>query len=76
MDETTQNKPVAVFQDLKCCGSDTKTDGSQQSLQQLSIPMAAPPDDDAPCCGPKPGPPSSRQGLGKLDIDLNSTATV
>ena len=59
MDEASQNKPVAVFQDLSCCGSDTKTDGSQQPLQQLSIPMAAPPDDDAPCCGPKPGPPSS-----------------
>ncbi len=59
MDKTSPNKPVAVFQDLSCCGSDTKTDSSQQPLPQLSIPMAGPPGDDAPCCGPKPGPPSS-----------------
>jgi hypothetical protein len=59
MNEIPQNKPATVFQDLNCCGSDNKTDGCQQQLQQLSIPIATLTDDDVPCCGPKPGPPSS-----------------
>ena len=80
MKKTSQDKPVSVFQDLSCCGSDNKTDGCQQPLQQISIPMAAPPDDDAPCCGPKPGPPSSpheRPGytlLHFIDDFVDSTA--
>jgi len=59
MDKLPQNKPVPVFLDQSCCDSDNQTDGCQQPLQPLTIPMADPVDDDVPCCGPKPGPPSS-----------------
>jgi hypothetical protein len=61
MNEIPNNKPAAAFQELNCCGSDSKTDSCNKPLQNHSIPNDAvtPPDDDAPCCGPKPGPPSS-----------------
>jgi hypothetical protein len=60
MNEIPQNKPAKVFQDLNCCGNDNKTDECQQQLRQFSTPIATLTyDDDVPCCGPKPGPPSS-----------------
>lgn len=40
-----------------CCSNEP--DGNCVQLQPLDIPLAKPADDDAPCCGPKPGPPSS-----------------
>jgi hypothetical protein len=40
-----------------CCSNEP--DGNSVQLQPLNIPLAKPADDDAPCCGPKPGPPSS-----------------
>ena len=42
-----------------CCGNDQQKMDCDQPLQPFTIPMAGAVDDDAPCCGPKPGPPSS-----------------
>ncbi len=42
-----------------CCGNDQQKKDCVPSLQPFTIPMAGAVDDDAPCCGPKPGPPSS-----------------
>ena len=42
-----------------CCGNDQQKKDCVPPLQPFTIPMAGAVDDDAPCCGPKPGPPSS-----------------
>jgi len=42
-----------------CCGNDQQKMDYVQPLQPFTISMAGAVDDDAPCCGPKPGPPSS-----------------
>ena len=42
-----------------CCRSNGQGDEYKPVLQPLALPMAKPEKDDAPCCGPKPGPPSS-----------------
>jgi len=42
-----------------CCNADKNREDCSTVMQPLSIPMAKSEDDDAPCCGPKPGPPSS-----------------
>lgn len=42
-----------------CCGNDQQKKDCLPPLQPFTIPMAGVVDDDAPCCGPKPGPPSS-----------------
>lgn len=42
-----------------CCGNDQQKKDCVPPLQPFVIPMAGAVDDDAPCCGPKPGPPSS-----------------
>ncbi|MDX1775469.1 MAG: mercury methylation corrinoid protein HgcA, partial [Desulfobulbales bacterium] len=42
-----------------CCSSNEPEKGTTPPLQPLILPMAEPEADDAPCCGPKPGPPSS-----------------
>jgi hypothetical protein len=41
-----------------CC-PDQQNNDSPPPLQPFSIPMAGAVEDDAPCCGPKPGPPTS-----------------
>lgn len=41
-----------------CCADQQKKDCCPP-VQTFSIPMAGAVEDDAPCCGPKPGPPSS-----------------
>jgi hypothetical protein len=53
------NKHDADTSDTDCCGSKDQGKDSVPVLQPLTLPMAGPADDDAPCCGPKPGPPSS-----------------
>jgi len=52
------NKFEAESGDSACCSNEQGRDCSPV-LRPLSIPMAEPAHDDAPCCGPKPGPPSS-----------------
>ncbi len=42
-----------------CCGNDQQKKDCVPPLQPFTIPMAGAVDDDAPCCGPKPGPSSS-----------------
>ena len=42
-----------------CCANDQQKKDCVPPLQPFTIPMAGAVDDDAPCCGPKPGPPSS-----------------
>jgi hypothetical protein len=42
-----------------CCSSTENSSRPLRGLQPLSIPMTETHDDDAPCCGPRPGPPSS-----------------
>lgn len=42
-----------------CCGNDQQKKDCVPPLQPFTIPMVDAVDDDAPCCGPKPGPPSS-----------------
>jgi hypothetical protein len=63
MDELQLNKPKLkpkTFSfDQDCCPGEKSPEGCASPLQPLSIPIAAAADDDAPCCGPKPGPPSS-----------------
>ena len=47
-------------QDSRACCSGSARGGECKPLSQpLGIPMARPEEDDVPCCGPKPGPPSS-----------------
>lgn len=43
----------------KCCPEEGNGKDCTPLLQPLTIRMAKPAEDDAPCCGPKPGPPSS-----------------
>ena len=57
MKELLCNNPGADQPGSSCCSKEPAKDFS--SMQPLSIPMAKPADDDAPCCGPRPGPPSS-----------------
>ena len=42
-----------------CCSDDQLNRDYAPPLKSLSIPMVGAVDDDEPCCGPKPGPPSS-----------------
>jgi hypothetical protein len=42
-----------------CCSNNSQNTECKPELQPIGIPMAKPIEDDAPCCGPKPGPPSS-----------------
>jgi len=42
-----------------CCSSQGRSSECRPVMQPLGIPLAKPEKDDAPCCGPKPGPPSS-----------------
>jgi hypothetical protein len=53
------NKFETDFSTSDCCGNDQQKKDCVPPLQPFTIPMAGAVDDDAPCCGPKPGPPSS-----------------
>jgi hypothetical protein len=58
MKEILINKPDTDSSSSDCC-ADQKNQDCISPLKPLSIPMAGGAADDAPCCGPKPGPPSS-----------------
>jgi len=57
MKELLFNSPEAEQSNSSCCSKEPARDLSQ--MQPLNIPIASPAEDDEPCCGPKPGPPSS-----------------
>ena len=57
MKELLFNNPEADQSNSSCCSKEPARDLSQ--MQPLNIPIASPVEDDEPCCGPKPGPPSS-----------------
>jgi len=59
MKELLANKHDADSGNTACCSSSEQDKDCTPVLQTLSIPIIEPADDDAPCCGPKPGPPSS-----------------
>jgi hypothetical protein len=42
-----------------CCIADQGKNDRSPVIQSLGVPMVKSPEDDAPCCGPKQGPPSS-----------------
>jgi CO dehydrogenase/acetyl-CoA synthase delta subunit len=50
-------KPHSNQDNAACCN--TEPDRNHVRLQPLNLPFAEPAEHDAPCCGPKPGPPSS-----------------
>ncbi len=58
MKELLANDKNAASRAEACCSSSQVTMGGS-APQPLSIPMAQTQEDDTPCCGPKPGPPSS-----------------
>jgi hypothetical protein len=58
MKEILINNPDTDSSKSDCC-TDQQNQDCIPPLQPLSIPMAGGAADDAPCCGPKPGPPSS-----------------
>jgi hypothetical protein len=53
------NKHDADAGNPVCCGSSEQGRDCRPAVQPLTIPITGSADDDAPCCGPKPGPPSS-----------------
>jgi len=59
MQKTLVSKQVDDGGNSLCCTSSEEACGSGPLVQLFTIPMAGPADDAAPCCGPKPGPPSS-----------------
>jgi hypothetical protein len=59
MKEIFISKPDTDSSKNDCCSTDQQNKDCVAPLQPLSIPMAGADDDDAPCCGPRPGPPSS-----------------
>jgi len=59
MQELFINKHDAESGNNGCCKSNGQGKGSGPLLQLQKISMAEQADDNAPCCGPKPGPPSS-----------------
>ncbi len=53
-------KKLDTDQDSKdCCNNKGQNTECKPELQPIGLPMAKPIEDDAPCCGPKAGPPSS-----------------
>lgn len=58
MKEILINKHDTDSSNSDCC-TDHQNQDCIPPLQPLSIPMTGGAVDDAPCCGPKPGPPSS-----------------
>jgi hypothetical protein len=59
MKELLLNKDETDSGNTACCKSKGPAKDFRSGLQPLGLPIAKPADDDAPCCGPKPGPPSS-----------------
>ena len=59
MKEIFINKPDTDSSNNDCCSNDKQKKDCTPPLQSFSIPMAGAVEDDAPCCGPKTGPPSS-----------------
>jgi len=60
MQELFIKKQDSGSTDTECCTAGAQDRDCTPALQSLAIPMATPlEEDDAPCCGPKPGPPSS-----------------
>ena len=57
MERIFTNRPTEDSARTDCGSRDEKSCGC--GPQPLAIPMAGTAGDDAPCCGPKPGPPSS-----------------
>lgn len=59
MQELVLKKHASEPENSACCSGQDKGVDCRPVFQPLNIPMAKPEEDDAPCCGPKPGPPSS-----------------
>jgi hypothetical protein len=59
MEKLPVNKNDTDSGNAACCSGEEQSKDCPPVLQPLSIPIAKPEDDDAPCCGPKQGPPSS-----------------
>jgi len=57
MKEFLFNSHEADQSNSSCCSRESA--GDEAKIQPLNIPIAGSIQDDAPCCGPKPGPPSS-----------------
>ena len=52
-------KPKAEPGAEDCCGAENGQNDCSPVMQPLGIRMIKPVEEDVPCCGPKPGPPSS-----------------
>jgi hypothetical protein len=61
MDDLSTKKYETEPAATACCNAEKNNQDYRPGLQPLTIVMAKPGVDDAPCCGPKPGPPSSPQ---------------
>jgi hypothetical protein len=59
MKEIFTDKFDADSSGSNCCSDDQLNRDCAPHLKFLTIPMVGAVDDDEPCCGPKPGPPSS-----------------
>ena len=59
MNDRAQKLQGPVISNQGCCPDGDSSGQCEKPLQPFTIPMVGPVDDDAPCCGPKPGPPSS-----------------
>lgn len=59
MKELFHRKQDKDAEGAACCSRAGKDIKDTPVLQPMGTPIAKPEDDDAPCCGPKPGPPSS-----------------
>jgi CO dehydrogenase/acetyl-CoA synthase delta subunit len=58
MKELLVTTPNSDMDNDSCCSS-KGPDRNLVQLQPLNVPIVKSADDEAPCCGPKPGPPSS-----------------
>ena len=59
MQELFVTKHDADAGDTSCCNRRDQGMECSPQIQPLTVPMAGPIDDSSPCCGFKPGPPSS-----------------
>jgi len=53
------NNPDAAPDSNGCCTDNKKSCDCGSQSKPLTIPMSGSVEDDTPCCGPRPGPPSS-----------------
>jgi hypothetical protein len=58
MKELLINKNKTDPVNAACCGGEEQGKDYPPVLQSFSMSIVKPEEDDAPCCGPKPGPPS------------------